>query len=276
MSSAARLRAIQDNRITVVLCTPTYALHLAETAVHEKIDLAKSPVRMVIVAGEPGGSIAETRRRIEKAWAARVIDHSGMTEIGPVAAECWEQPGGLHVLESDYLAEVIEPGSARPLESGKIGELVLTNLTRTASPLVRYRTGDLVQIDTEPCKCGSVFLRLNGGILGRADDMIHLRGNNVYPSAIENLVRRFPEVAEYRVVVEETEALANLRIEIEPMPSADGAILVDHIGKQLRDELLFRAEVICVKPGSLPRFEMKAKRLIHSKVPASQERERLE
>jgi len=259
-------------------------LHLAETAAKDGIDLAGGPVRMLIVAGEPGGSIPETRRRIESAWGARVIDHSGMTEIGPLAVECWDQPGGLHVLEGDYIVEVIEPmgspiaprvddrlaerveyiqESARLVAPGQIGELVLTNLTRTGSPLFRYRTGDLVQIDSQPCPCGSIFIRLKGGVLGRVDDMIHLRGNNVYPSAIENLLRRFSEVAEYRLVVEETATLTNLRIEIEPMPSADGAILVERIGKLLRDELLFRAEVVSVKPGSLPRFEMKAKRLIH-------------
>jgi phenylacetate-CoA ligase len=269
MSSTARLRAIQEHRITVVFCTPSYALHLAETAAKEGIDLAGGNVRMLIVAGEPGGSVPETRRRIENAWGARVIDHSGMTEIGPLAVECWEQPGGMHVLEGDYLADVIEPESAQPVAAGEIGELVLTNLTRTGSPLLRYRTGDLVQLDSTPCPCGCVFARLQGGILGRVDDMIHLRGNNVYPSAIENLLRHFPDVAEYRLVVEETAALTNLRIEIEPVPTADGAILIDGIRKRLRDELLFRAEVICVSPGSLPRFEMKAQRLIHNKGPAS-------
>ncbi|HEV3145712.1 MAG TPA: AMP-binding protein [Gemmataceae bacterium] len=269
MSSSARLRFLKEHRVTVVFCTPTYALHLAEVAATDGIDLPASGVRMLIVAGEPGGSIPETRRRIEAAWGARVIDHSGMTEIGPMAVECWQAPGGLHVLESDYLVEVIDPAIGKEVPAGQIGELVVTNLNRTGSPLLRYRTGDLAQLDFQPCVCGSIFARLQGGILGRVDDMIHLRGNNVYPAAIENLLRKFPEVAEYRLVVEETGALSNLRIEIEPMPSASGAILVDRITKLVRDELLFRAEVVCVSPGSLPRYEMKAQRLIHNRGPAS-------
>ena len=262
MTSSARLRFLQEHRVTVVYCTPTYALHLAEVAVNEGIELPASGVRMLIVAGEPGGSIPETRRRIETAWGARVIDHSGMTETGPMAVECWQAPGGLHMLEADYFAEAINPANDKEVSPGETGELVVTNLSRTASPLVRYRTGDLVQVDIEPCPCGCIFARLKGGILGRVDDMIHLRGNNLYPSAIENLLRRFPEVAEYRVVVEETPTLSNLRIEIEPLPSASNSILADRISKMVRDELLFRAEVLCVAPGSLPRFEMKATRFV--------------
>jgi phenylacetate-CoA ligase len=262
MTSTARLRFMQEHRVTALFCTPTYALHLAEVAAKEGIDLPASTVRILIVAGEPGGSIPETRRRIETAWGARVIDHSGMTEIGPMAAECWQAPGGLHVLEADYIVEVIDPATGKEVSPGQTGELVVTNLGRTGSPLIRYRTGDLAQLDLGPCACGCVFARLKGGILGRVDDMIHLRGNNVYPGAIENLLRRFPEVAEYRVEVEETSTLSNLRIEIEPVPSASSSILVDRISKMVRDELLFRADVVCVAPGSLPRFEMKATRFV--------------
>jgi phenylacetate-CoA ligase len=269
MTSSARLRFLQEHRVTVVFCTPTYALHLAEVAVKEGIDLPASSVRMLIVAGEPGGSIPETRRRIETAWGARVIDHSGMTEIGPMAVECWQAPGGLHVLEANYVVEVMDPATGKEVSPGQPGELVVTNRNRTGSPLIRYRTGDLVQLDVEPCPCGCLFARLKGGILGRVDDMIHLRGNNLYPGAIENLLRRFPEVAEYRLVVEETPTLNNLRIEIEPTPSASSSILVERISKMVRDELLFRAEVVCVVPGSLPRFEMKSQRIIRSKGPAS-------
>jgi phenylacetate-CoA ligase len=265
MTSSARLRFLQEHCVTVVYCTPTYALHLAEVAAKEGIDLPAGSARMLIVAGEPGGSIPETRRRIETAWGARVIDHSGMTEIGPMAIECWQVPGGLHILEADYIVEVIDPATGKEVSPGQIGELVVTDLGRTGSPLVRYRTGDLAQLDIGPCACGCIFARLKGGVLGRVDDMIHLRGNNVYPSAIENLMRRFPEVAEYRMVVEETPTLSHLRIEIEPVPSASNSILVDRISKMVRDELLFRVEVVCVVPGSLPRYEMKAQRLVRKK-----------
>jgi phenylacetate-CoA ligase len=261
MSSGARLRLLLDNQATIVFCTPTYALRLAEVAQTEGLDLAASAVRAIVVAGEPGGSIPATRARIESAWGARVFDHSGMTEIGPAAIECQANPAGLHVLEENYIAEIIDPSSADPMPSGEIGELVLTNLGRTGSPLIRYRTGDLVRADPEPCPCGSPYLRLAGGILGRCDDMIHLRGNNVYPGALESLLRRFPEVAEYRVEVDESASLPALRIDVEPL-NGSAAGLVERVDRAIRDELLFRAEVRLVAPGSLPRFEMKARRFV--------------
>ncbi len=254
LSSGARLRLLLDNEATVIFCTPTYALRLAEVAREEKIDLAGSPVRAVVVAGEPGGSIAATRIRIETAWGARVFDHSGMTETGPMAIECPANPGGLHVLENDYIAEVIDPQTAEPVPPGQVGELVVTNLERWGSPLIRYRTGDLVRVDPRPCPCGSQHLRLDGGILGRADDMIHLRGNNVYPGALEALLRRFPEVAEFRVEIDQSSALAALRIEVEPV-NGDSGDLGERVDRAIRDEFLFRAEVRLVPPGSLPRFE---------------------
>ena len=284
MSSSARLRFLLDNRATVVFCTPTYALRLAEVAAAEGIDLRQSEVRVIMVAGEPGGSIPATRQRIEAAWGARVFDHYGMTEIGPLGIECAENPAGLHLLESECIVEVVEPDAPSPPtplpRSGgegrrtvppppapltpppQVGELVITNLGRWGSPVLRYRTGDLVRIDPQPCPCGRQLVRLEGGILGRADDMIHLRGNNVYPSALEAVIRRFGDVAEYRVEVDQTAALPVLRIELEPVSAALAELVVAQVDRAIRDELNFRAEVRAVSPGSLPRFEMKARRLV--------------
>jgi phenylacetate-CoA ligase len=261
MSSAARLRFLLDNDVTVVLCTPTYALHLAETSQQQGVPLAGSSVRALIVAGEPGGSIPATRARIEETWGARVFDHSGLTEVGPVAIECPEAPGGLHVLEGHHVAEVIDPDSGQPAPPGQVGELVMTNLGRLGSPLLRYRTGDLVQPDPRPCRCGRTFLRLDGGILGRVDQLIHVRGNNVYPSALEAIIRRFPEVAEYRIKVDRSGALTALRLEVEPRSVDAGKEVAAQIGDAIREQLLFRAEVTVVPPGSLPRHEMKAQRI---------------
>jgi phenylacetate-CoA ligase len=263
MSSPARLRFLLDHAATVVCCTPSYALHLAEVAAAEGIDLAASPVRLLIVAGEPGACIPATRDRIEAAWGARLFDHYGLTEVGPTAVECVENPGGLHVLEEDYIAEVIDPATGAPVPPGELGELVVTNLGRWGSPLIRYRTGDLVRMDPDPCPCGRPWLRLAGGVLGRTDDMIHLRGNNLYPAALEAVVRRFVDVAEYRVTVDRSGPLVALRIEVEPVPAAGSAGLAGRVGRAIRDELLFRAEVVEVSPGTLPRFEMKAKRINH-------------
>jgi phenylacetate-CoA ligase len=262
MSSTARLRFLLDNEVTVVLCTPTYALRLAEVASQEGIDLAGSSVRALIVAGEPGGSIAATRARIETAWGARVFDHNGLTEVGAVGVECPENPAGLHLLETEYVVEVIDPDSGQAVPPGEIGELVLTNLGRWGSPVIRYRTGDLVRIDSQPCPCGRSFIRLEGGILGRTDDMIHVRGNKLYPTALEAVIRRIPEVAEYRVEIDRSGPLTVLRIEVEPMTAASGD-LAARVSRAIGDELLFRAEVTAVAPGTLPRFEMKARRISH-------------
>lgn len=263
MSSAARIRAIFENEITVVGCTPTYALHLAEVARNEGLDLPASTVRTVIVAGEPGGCIPATRALIEAGWGARLIDHCGMTETGPMGVECEANPGGMHLLESELIAEVIDPATTKPVSPGSTGELVVTNLGRTGSPVIRYRTGDIVRIDPKPCPCGSPFVRLDGGILGRTDDMIHVRGNNLYPSAIEAVLRSIGGVAEYRVEIDRRGQLPELRIEVEPTNGVTGKALADRVGRAVRDELLLRAEIKVAEAGSLPRFEMKAKRISH-------------
>ncbi len=264
MSSLARLRLLLDNRATILFCTPTYALHLAQVAQENGIVLGpETPgyaVRAVVLAGEPGASIPATRTRIQDAWQARVFDHHGMTEVGPMSIECTHAPGGLHILEGDYVTEVIDPVSGAEVPPGSLGELVVTNLGRVGSPVVRYRTGDLVRLDPMPCPCGRTFCRLEGGVLGRTDDMIPIRGNNFYPGALEEVIRRFAEVVEFRVEVDTSAALAELRVEIEPRAGAMPS-LASRIAQAIRDDLLFRAEVVLVGPGTLPRFEMKAQRV---------------
>jgi phenylacetate-CoA ligase len=211
----------------------------------------------VIVAGEPGGSIPATRALIEAGWGARVIDHHGLTEVGPIGVECPAEPRTLQVLETEYLVEVLDPGKLSPTPVGQVGELVVTNLGRWGSPLIRYRTGDLVQAGPIPARGGRRFV---GGVLGRADDMLHVRGNNVYPAALEAVVRRFAEVAEFRIIVDQTGAMTELLVQLEPTPTASPE-LAERVQQALRDELLFRIDVTTVAVGSLPRFEMKAKRV---------------
>jgi phenylacetate-CoA ligase len=259
MSSSARLRFLLENRVTVIFCTPTYALRLAEVASEEGIDLTQSDVRVLIVAGEPGGSIPSTRARIESAWGARVFDHNGMTETGPLGFECVEAPGGLHLLETACWPEVVdEQGRAVPI--GTEGELVITSFLRVASPLIRYRTGDIVRIDPKPCRCGRALIRLEGGIRSRVDDMIVVRGNNLHPAAMQTILHRFGEIAEYVVEIDQTSSFLQLVVKIEPNPGVDAEELVGRLEQAIRTELLFRAEVIAVPPGSLARAEMKARR----------------
>lgn len=256
LSSEGRLRAIWDNQASVVCCTPTYAIRLGETA--QKMGLGASPVQTIIVAGEAGGSIPGVRGRIESLWpSARVFDHHGMTEIGPVTYECPAQAGRLHIIESAYLAEAVDNNGAA-VSPGKTGELVLTNLVRDGMPLLRYRTGDLVKISTERCKCGCYEMSLEGGILGRADDMIIVRGVNIFPGAVEEVVRGFDEIVEYRVEVDTREAMPELRLQIEAA-SADAARRLE---EALRAAFALRIPVETVPENTLPRFEMKAKRWI--------------
>jgi phenylacetate-CoA ligase len=263
MASAARVQAILDNRITVLCCTPTYAQHLGEVARQKGISLASSRVRLIIVAGESGGSIPATRSRIEQLWpGATVFDHHGMTEVGPVSYQCPAKPGTLHVLESAYLAEVIHPQTTTVLPPGETGELLLTTLDRIGSPLVRYRTGDLVKArQRSRCTCGSHELALEGGILGRTDDMVVVRGVNVYPSLVEEIIRSCPEVAEYRVQLDCRKAMIELSLEVEPTADcADLASLQSHLEQSCQAALNLRIPVHLLPSGSLPRFEMKTQR----------------
>jgi len=265
MSSHARLHAILDNGITAVCCTPTYAQHLGEVAQEKKVDMRRSRLRLLFVAGEGGGSIPATRARIERLWpGALVFDHHGMTEVGPVTYQCPARPGALHVLESAYLPEVINPESRQPVAPGETGELVLTTLDRIGSPLLRYRTGDLVKPRRHSvCICGRHELALDGGILGRSDDMVVVRGVNVYPSLVEEIVRGFPEVAEYRVQVDCRNAMTELSLEVEPTSDIHSpASVARRLEQSFQNTINLRVPVALLPPGSLPRFEMKAQRWV--------------
>jgi phenylacetate-CoA ligase len=271
LSSATRLRVMIDNSATFLCCTPTYALRLAEVAAAEKIDLREARVRTIIVAGEPGGSIPAVRAQLERLWpGARIFDHHGMTETGPVTHECPKQPGVLHVLEPAYFAEIIDPASSQPSGPGQRGELVLTTLGRVGSPLLRYRTGDLVQpvhqpsaIDHEPCLCGRHTLALQGGILGRTDDMVIVRGVNIFPSAVDDIIRGYGDIAEYQVIVSNRHSLNELSVRVEPSTGcADPAAVVKRLEKSFQEAFALRVPVNAVAPGALPRFEMTAKRWV--------------
>ena len=263
LSSTGRLRLILDHAATVLCCTPTYAIRLGEVAAKEGIDLGVSQVKLVIVAGEPGGSIPATRACIEGFWpGARVFDHHGMTEVGPVSFQCPAQPGVLHVMENAYLAEVLDPATGKAVAAGQTGELILTTLLRTGSPLLRYRTGDLVRTSLDTvCACGRSELALAGGILSRTDDMVIVRGVNVYPSAVEEIMRACGGVAEYQAQTSSAGALAELRIQVESSAEcANEAALARKLEEAFVTAFALRVPVSIVPAGTLPRFELKAKR----------------
>lgn len=260
LDSANRLRAIQAVQPTVFLSTPSYALHLAELAREQGVDLAAGSVRVTIHAGEPGANILATKRRIEEAWGARAYDHTGATEVGATGFECVAQDG-THLIESEFIAEVLDPETGLPVPAGAPGELVITSLGRPGMPVVRYRTRDRVLLRTDRCACGRSFARMAGGIIGRADDMITVRGINVFPSAIENIVREFPAVAEFQIELSEDRAMQQLRLRVELAAGADAAVL-EHLTGALRSRLAIRVEVLPAPPGALPRYAMKARRLV--------------
>jgi phenylacetate-CoA ligase len=260
-----RLQSMIDNQVTAVCCTPTYALRLADEAARLGIDLRASPIRATVHAGEPGASIPAVRARIEQAFGARCFDHTGMTELGATGFTCQLQ-NGVHLIESEFVFEVIDPQTLQPVPHGAQGELVATNLGRSGMPLIRYRTGDLVQLDASPCACGRTSARLVGGILGRADDMLVVRGVNVFPSAIEGVVRQFECVDEFRIEVRREREMLNVRVVVEiddDRHDAEqiAATLADLQGR-LRSACGIRIDADAAAGGTLPRWELKARRVI--------------
>jgi phenylacetate-CoA ligase len=258
--SVHRLHMMRDLGATVICLTPTYALRLAEIAREQHFDLRSIPVRALIHAGEPGANVAQTKARIESAWGAKCFDHAGASEVGAHSFECEAQPGGIHLIESEFIIEVINPQTKEELEPGQMGELVITNLGRPGFPVIRYRTGDLVRLNLSPCVCGRTFARFDGGLLGRSDDMITIRGVNVYPTAIENVIRQFAAVDEFRVTVKTLQEMHCLEVQIEVTPGNDAEKVRTQVEQAIYHALSLRPKVTVAPPGALARFEMKARR----------------
>jgi phenylacetate-CoA ligase len=263
--SAMRLHSLRELGATALVCTPSYALHLAEVARARGLDPASLGIRTTVHAGEPGAGIPAVRQRLQSAWGARAYDHAGMTEVGAYAFECAEQ-AGLHVNELEFVAEVLDPESGRPVPPGEVGELTLTNLGRWGAPVLRYRSGDRVRLNPDPCACGRTFARLEGGILGRVDDMLVVRGINVFPSALEGIVRRFAVVDEFQIEVFRRGVLDEVRLLLEidetTRPAERVAETVNGVVEAVRRDLGIRVEVAAVPARSLPRYELKARRVV--------------
>ena len=254
LSSVDRLRLLQRSQATILCCTPTYALRLAEVGAANGIAANSLGITKIIVCGEPGGSLPSVRNRIESAWNARLYDHHGMTEIGPVSVSSESDPDLLLLRHEAYFCEVIDPDTGAEASPESTGELVLTTLGRYGSPLIRYRTGDLVQ-PTLPDPAAPNRFSLRGGILSRTDDMVVIRGINIHPSSIDAVVRSINGIAEYQVEVDQRSALPELRITAETTPE-----IAASLAQKLRSTFSLRIPVTAVAHGTLPTFEVKAKR----------------
>jgi phenylacetate-CoA ligase len=262
-NSLQRLHLMRDLQVTAMCCTPTYALRLAEVARENNVNIRNIPLRVTIHAGEPGANVPATKKRIEAVWGVKCFDHAGASEVGAHSFECEAQPDGIHAIESEFIVEVIDPETAEPIPDGNVGELVITNLGRIGYPAIRYRTGDLVRFTAEACTCGRTFGRFQGGIIGRADDMVIVRGVNVYPSAVENLVRQFTAVDEFRVQIHKQAEMAELTIEVELAEGTDAATTCHALQQTFHHVLGLRPTVTAVPRDTLPRFELKAKRFFY-------------
>lgn len=266
LSSKDRLRAMLDWDATAICGTPSYLLYLAETARKNGIDLPVSLIGKVVTAGEPGAAILSTKKAMESQWGASVYDDLGSTEGGNFGHECVLQQG-THIIETMFIAEVLDPETLEPLEDGKNGELVLTNLCCESMPLIRYRTRDLVRFNRTPCECRRTGLRLDGGVLGRSDDMFHFAGVNIFPTQIQNLLHEIDEFSqEYQLVVPKMGSGGHLRIRVEPaherIPDAQLKKAREFLIEAVKYRITVTPEVEVCEMGSLPRVEGKAKRLI--------------
>lgn len=262
MTSDQRIRAILTNDVTVVICTPTYALRLAEVAKQEGVDLStESKVRITIHAGEPGASLQSTSQRIEDGWGAKAYDHIGATEVGAWGVMCKPQYG-VHLNEDEFICEVIDPQSGKHADEG---ELVITNLGRVGMPVIRYRTGDFVKLKSEQCPCGSQHRILDGGVAGRLDNAIIIRGLNVYPATIENIILKVKDVSEFAIRVYSGDIFDEIEIQIETTnPNSDET--ESEVIAAIRDELGLRTNVKTVPNGTLPRYELKSKRFTDQRI----------
>ncbi len=262
-NSLQRLQSILENRATVIPTTPSYALTLAETAKENHIDIANSSVRILMLTGEPGALVPGIREKLQSHWNAQCFDVIGMTEVGTWGFQCTEEPNGVHILESEFIAEVIDPDTGISVQEGEVGELILTNLGRSCMPAIRYQTGDLVRVKKGTCPCARTFRVLEGGVLGRKDDMIVIRGVNVFPNVLMNVVESYIQPGDnYQIVVYQEKGTNEIAIKLEMKEEKNKEATQRAIEDEIKRKLNLRVGIEVVPKGTLPKSDYKAKRLI--------------
>ncbi|HEV8572219.1 MAG TPA: AMP-binding protein [Actinomycetota bacterium] len=279
LTTDQRVKQIVDMGATVVCSTPTYALRMAQEAKSLGIDLPKSSVRRLILSGEPAGSIPATKKLIEEQWGAKAGDTAGMTELGTIMIfECDHQPGGTHIIEDHYIEEVVDPETDTPVPYDEMGERVVTSFGRGFIPVIRYRTRDfVVKVPHDRCDCGRTFDIYDGGIRGRVDDMKLVRGTNVYPRAVEAIVREHEEIDEFQIHLYTAEGIRDeIEVLVEiPDAKSDRERILGDLQRSLADAHEgLRFGVKEAEAGSLPRFELKAKRVSDERTVIGTEGER--
>jgi phenylacetate-CoA ligase len=262
-----QVQILKDFGVTVLACTPSYALLIGETAMEMGIDPHELPLRVGVFGAEPWSE--NMRRQVEAALGVTAIDIYGLSEVmGPgVASECVHQ-NGLHVFEDHFLVEIVDPETFEPLPDGETGEVVFTTLTKEGIPVIRYRTRDISRIIPEPCHCGRTLRRMER-VTGRTDDMLIIRGVNVFPSQIEQVLAGLPGVApHYQVVLTKRGSMDHVEVHVEVAPDIayDEVRELERIQRRVKQEiesvLAVSIDVKLVEPKSIARSEGKAKRVL--------------
>jgi phenylacetate-CoA ligase len=261
-STLQRLKSIFENRVTVVALTPTYAIRMAEEARENGIDLKESSVRITFHAGEPGALIPSVRDKIMESWGAKPFDYPGLTEVGAYGIHCVAQDTSIHVNEAEFIFELIDPKTGAPIKGEGTGEMVLTNLGRTTSPSIRFRTGDMVKVKKGQCSCGRTFISLDGGIIGRVDGMITLKGMNIFPPQVEAVVEKYLVLGEdYKIVAYTQRGMGELKVMCELLEDRPDDVLKE-IQKDLLDSMEIRIGAERVPRGTIERSDYKSKKFV--------------
>lgn len=264
LDTQARILKIQELQCTAMMATPTYVLGMADAARKMGIEPASLSIRKITCAGEPGASIATTKKRMEEAWAAKVYDHAGATEIGAWCFECTAQSGGLHVNEGLFLVEIQDVNTGEYIEEpGRRGKMIITALDRQAQPCIRFDSKDVIEWSAEPCPCGRSFRLIKGGVIGRADDITKVKGVLLSPSAIEEVVRGLDGLGnEFEVVVDKEGDIDRITLKVEILKGREGER--KKIEANLKDQLRLKTNLGYVLEfhnyGTLPRYDVKARR----------------
>ena len=265
LDTQARILKIQETKATAMMATPTYVLGMAEIAKNKMgIDPASLTINKITCAGEPGASIPTTKNRMQDAWGAKVYDHAGATEIGAWSYECTEQSGYLHVNDGFFLVEIQDIETGEYIEEpDKIGKMIITAFDRYAQPCIRFDSKDLIMWSSNPCSCGRSFKTINGGVIGRADDITKVKGVLLAPTAIEEVVRGINGLSdEYEVIIDKKGHIDRITLKVELLQGSRKK--EDSIRTQLKDQLRLKTNlgyiIVFHDYGSLPRQEVKAKR----------------